>query len=288
MDSENNRIKNVPEAHQKQSPQPVEGGIPSYISTLYQICQEENIKIQFLSLNWLKRLEKDGKVRFIAGRKFGINPAAAGTIADDKYATYSVLRDAGIPVIEHAIIYPSENQSSFARGRNSLAYAQEYLKAHDNSIVIKPNRGTLSRGVNWAQEPSQLPLALMEIFHRDKSASMCPFYDTRRQYRVVMLDGEAKLAFARANWLFNQGPRVEDPKIPESIKRQVIDLAQKAVAAIGLRFCTVDFIETVKGELLILEVNSGVMLKKHVKSYPEDYGLVKEIYRSAIRKMFED
>lgn len=282
-----NTTKNVSEAREKESPRPTEGGVPSYISTLYQICQEEEIDFRFLSRNWVKRLEKNGKVRFIAGHKFDLNPAVAGAIADDKYATYSILKDAEVPVAECAIIYPKENQNSFAQGCNSLACAQEYFAAHENSIVIKPNHGTLSRGVVWVREMAQLPLALMEVFYWDKSASMCPFYNTRRQYRVVMLDGEAELAFARSNWLFNQGPRVEDPEVPEPTRERIIMMAQKAVAAIGLRFCTVDFIETMEGELLILEVNSGVMLEKYVTSHPEDYEIVKGIYRSAIRKMFE-
>ena len=281
--TEENTKKKVPETRQEPSP---EGALPSYISTLYSICQEENIKFWLLSKNWLKRLEKNGQVRFIVGRKFDLNPAGAGKIADDKYATFAVLSDQGLPIIEHALIYPSTNQQEWAIGCNSVAYAERFWASHNRSIVIKPNAGTLSHGVVWIREREQLPIALAEVFRWDNSASMCPFYTIRNQYRAVVLDDEVCLAYANADWLFNLGPRVENPEIDEPLRAQISQLAKQAVRAMGLRFCTVDFIRTAEDELFILEVNSGVMLDKYCRRFPEKYPEVKEIFRAAIRKMF--
>ena len=63
-----------------------------------------DITLEKLSNDWVLQLSKDGKVRHITRNHFDINPHSSSEIADDKYATYEVLKSQKVPVIEHTIL----------------------------------------------------------------------------------------------------------------------------------------------------------------------------------------
>ena len=56
--------------------------------------------------------------------------------------------------------------------------------------------------------------------------------------------------------------------------------------AIDLSFASVDIIETENNELLVLEINSGVMLENLVNLLENGYEIAYNIYREAINAMF--
>ena len=293
MDTDTAEIKNTPEARQDTAPQPEEGGLLSYYSTLYNICQEEKINFQFLSRNWVKRLEKDGKVRFITGYKFDLNSHALGEVLDDKFALFSALEYAKVPVTEHAIFYSPSCQHNYAQGCNSLAYAHAYWLEHGRDIVMKPNNGTGGRGIFRVQSEAELAPAFWEVLRRGYSGSMCPFYKIRHEYRMILLDDEVRVSYMKTlpgagAWKFNLQQGSQSEEIPPEKRPAIEALAKQASRAIGLRFGSVDIIKTETGELMIMEINSGVMTRKYLAQHPERYPEVKAMYRDAIRKMFAD
>jgi len=264
---------------------------PTYNQMLYQICEEEGIKLQFLSRNWMKRLEKDGQVRFILGYKFGLNSQTVGLTADDKFATFEALNYAKIPVAQHEILYEFDNQENYALGCNSLEYILELLQKWGGQMIIKANTGTCGRQVFKITRPEQLIEVLPKVFKQSYSASLCPFYNIQHEYRIILLDGEEKLSYMKTkvegDW-FNLAHGAKASPIPTAKHEQILELALRAAREIGLRFGSVDIIETAGGELMILEINSGVMTQRYVKQHPEDCPKVKGMYREAIRKMFEE
>ena len=58
---------------------------------IYEICREKGISFSLVSKDWIMILEKDHKVRYLCGYKFGLNDHAIGNVCDDKYALYEVL-----------------------------------------------------------------------------------------------------------------------------------------------------------------------------------------------------
>lgn len=284
------------------SPTPSDGTLSSNCSILDEICQEEGIDLAYLSKRHLAVLQKNGQLRHLWGWKFDLNPAASARIADDKFATFEALHSANLPVIDHAIIYPEGDPNPWAAGCNSLKYAEDYLAQHQNHIVVKPNSGSHGRDVQQITSATQLPAALGQIFAHHYSASLCPFYDIWRENRVVILDGEPRLIYAKArldDWRFNS--HITEPVHPAR-QAELIDLARKAAATLGLRFCSVDIIDCLdpaqnpnptaldqlaNRELRILEVNSGVIMLGYIRQNPEQYELIKNIYRDAILRMFE-
>lgn len=264
---------------------------------LDEICQEEKVNLCWLGGHWLANLQKNGKNRQILGYKFDLNAAAASALADDKAYTYEILQAASLPAIEHTVFYEESNHEPYTEGRNSLAYLAQYFHAHQDQIVIKPNGEYASGGVGVTKltDLAAAPQVLAEIFHYFHSASLSPFYDLAAEYRVVMLDDEARLIYrkeAGKDWRFNlqNGARPRDVEDVE-LRERLVSLAQAAVRAINLRFCSVDIVQPSQPAaepLLILEVNSGVMILNYLKFFPERRELVKMIYRDAIRKMFAE
>ncbi len=270
-------------------------GLPSHSSILEEICQEENVKIRWLSNNWVAMLEKNGEKRYVAGYKFGLDSHAVGEILDDKFSLYEVLREHGLPVIPHRLLYAENCREKFAAEKKSRAYIMEFIQEYSLPIVIKPNDGTGGKGVYRIEQIAELDAALEKVFERSFSASMCPFCQLRTEYRVVWLKGEPRLVYSKhpqpsadgKNWKFNlkQGARAE--KVPEgALKERLARLARRAAATVDLQFGSIDIAELETGELVIMELNSGVMIKRYLKQHPEDYDLVKGIYADAVREMF--
>lgn len=285
----NHPKKNQPSTDPQLQPE----GLYTYNSTLYNICQEEGIDLQFLSRNWVKRLQKDGQIRYIVGAKFDLNSAAANLVADDKYALYEALCYANVPVIEHALLYEFDNEASHVMHCNTMPYILGFFEHHNHDIVIKGNHGYGGRQVYRVTQPDQILPTLIEVFHQNYSASMCPFYHAKHEYRVILLDDEEQLSYMKSlpkgsqSWKFNleQGGQAEP--MPSVQHDEIVQLAQRAARAVGLRFCSVDIIEDQKGDFYVMEVNSGVMIQHYVDQHPEQADRAREIYRAAVRKMFE-
>ncbi len=76
------------------------------------------------------------------------------------------------------------------------------------------------------------------------------------------------------------------PEVMEAPSEDLRNLARKARKAVGIRFASVDIIETA-GELKVIEINSGVTLVNFAMSSQENYGKAKKVYKKAIAKWFK-
>lgn len=267
-------------------------GVHLRSSLLPEICQEEKIEMSVVSNNYLVLLEKDGKTRMIFGHKFGLNPSTGEIAASDKFAAYEVLHAAGVPVAEHVLLYDKDNGAGHAQGLQSDEYVADFFHEHGEDIVIKPNNGSRGVGVTRVTSLDNLDAVREVVFRHSYSASMCPFYDIENEYRVVILDDAVRLCYGKErgeDWRFNlsQGATVVDVT-DEGLRRKLEEIARAAAKALGMRFCTVDIIRVKSGELMVIEVNSGVTITKYLLMRPEQRGMVKEIYRDAVLKMFEE
>lgn len=91
------------------------------------------------------------------------------------------------------------------------------------------------------------------------------------------------------NWKFNLSQGSIAKKVNDKILQdRLIKIAKQVCNEINLKFGSIDIIETTDNELLVLEVNSGVMLENFVRLNPQEYTTVKNIYRNAIKSLFKD
>ena len=256
-----------------------------------EICDENNIKYTFLSRDWIIKLERDGKYAHLVGGRFSINSITASTIASDKYATYEVLKNAGIPIIEHKMIFNPKYREGFS---SDFSYMDEILvylgQQPNNKVIVKANKGSSGNDVYLCESLKEIEDVISKIFIDKESLSICPFYDISTEYRVIYLDGECRLIYGKkaseGNFKHNlsQGARVVEVE-DEKLKEKLREIAIKASKEIGLRFASVDIIELTSGELLVIEVNSGVTINKYTDFVENGREIAKNIYAEVIEKM---
>ena len=90
------------------------------------------------------------------------------------------------------------------------------------------------------------------------------------------------------NWKFNLscGSRASF-EINEKDKIRILEIVNNLLNKIELGFCSVDIIKTLDNEYIILEINSGVMMKNLIKENENGLSIAKSIYKEAILSMFK-
>lgn len=89
------------------------------------------------------------------------------------------------------------------------------------------------------------------------------------------------------NWRHNLGQGARADVLENGpVRDQIAAIVRRVYREIGVRFASVDIVETSEG-LKVLEINSGVMMENFAGQSSSSYQTAKEIYRDAIRKMFE-
>ena len=90
------------------------------------------------------------------------------------------------------------------------------------------------------------------------------------------------------NWQHNLSKGAIPFEVEDNdIKNKVQSLALKTFKLLNLTFASVDIIELETGEILILEINSGVMIDNYSKYMKNGEEVCKNIYSKAIDLMFE-
>jgi glutathione synthase/RimK-type ligase-like ATP-grasp enzyme len=86
-------------------------------------------------------------------------------------------------------------------------------------------------------------------------------------------------------WKHNLGEGSAPQLVPEgALYEQLVGMARAAQKAINIRFASIDIVEA-GGELMVLEINSGVMMEYFVKHVEGGHAKAKGIYARAVEKM---
>lgn len=162
-----------------------------------ELCHEMNIKVEKLSYGWLLQLSKDGKVRHITRNHFDNNPQASGEIADDKYATYEVLKSQNVPVIEHTMLFNPATRTQYIPKEGIWnTVVAEFSKY--GKVVVKSNNGYMGKEVELCHSLRETEIAIQKLFYqKEGSVSICPYYDIKTEYRSFYLNGEVLLIYGK-------------------------------------------------------------------------------------------
>ena len=151
------------------------------------IGEELNIKVTLLSDNWTTVLEKDHQINYITGYHFDLNNHAIGSIMDDKGLFYDLLKYKNIPVIEQYIVFNGYNKDDIVN----------YFNSHQQKIVVKGNIGSNGTSVFKIENIEELFKVVDQLLIKQYSISLCPYYQIKNEYRVIVLDNEARLVFGK-------------------------------------------------------------------------------------------
>lgn len=292
-------------------------------SIIKQICKEKEIKYSELSDDWIIKLKKKSKIKYIIGYKFELNSQSTADICNDKCALYSVLHAENIPIIQYNILYKYEEEK-----------LEKYFNMFEKNVVIKPNNGTCGNNVIHTNNIEELNKEYKKIIEKNHSICICPFYDIKNEYRVIYLkekqyiykkvkpiiigDGEKTIKellkdfnnsyFSKEEnlknenidinyipkknekieyeWRFNlsKGAIIED--VNDEEKKELIKLVNKVIDVIDLDFVSIDIVKLENNEFKIMESNSGVMMENLINLKEDGEKIAKSIYEIAIQKMF--
>jgi glutathione synthase/RimK-type ligase-like ATP-grasp enzyme len=161
-----------------------------------EIAAQHDISVAEFSDAWLYCLTKHGRSRYILGYDFDLNPAASQLIAKDKSATSDILGHHGIPRIEH-VLFHHPQMAKYVPFTGNWERLMNFALAHEFDLVCKPNTGSGGVDVHRVKTQQQLELAVQELFARTRAIAVSPFADIRNEFRVVVLNGKSRVAYAK-------------------------------------------------------------------------------------------
>jgi glutathione synthase/RimK-type ligase-like ATP-grasp enzyme len=236
-----------------------------------------------MSDGWVIRLTRDLIRRWVVGYQFDLNTTAASAVAQDKVATYLALQAVGIAAVPHSLMRSLPHEPDIAVRVRGL---------FDGQLVIKPLDGTGGRGVHLAADVDQ---AVAFIQERDEVAwAASPWYDVVAEYRAIVLDGQVLLAYEKTDAVELNGLRfynlgmgaVAQDIIDDDVCDGVTAIALSSCDQLGLRLAAVDVVLTASGELLVLEVNDGIMMENYARQSPEYKNRAAVVYDAIVAAMF--
>lgn len=288
-----------------------------------QICQEKNIQYEELSDDWIIKLKKENKNKFLVGYKFDLNTQATAEICNDKFALYAVLESEGIQVIKHNIIFKNEESK-----------LNKYFNEYNNDVVLKPNNGTCGNNVLHICDFNKLKDEYNRLINKCYSVDICPFYNIENEYRIIYLpnkqyiykkikpiitgDGihtvrELLIDFNKEyfskeenlknenvsadyvpalgeiieyEWRFNLSKGARIGNVDDKEKEILIKIVKKIVEVIGVKFVSIDIVKLTNNQYMVMEINSGVMMENLIKLQENGEQIAKDLYGEAIDLMF--
>lgn len=193
---------------------------------LMRICRglaaARGVTLTSMGEGWILRLEKAGRVRYVHGYTFDLNPAATHAIACDKAACAQVMRDHTIPHIPHELYLHPEMARYIDHPGNWRGMLEKFA-AWSGDVVIKDNLGTGGRGVVRCRSEVALEHAAQRLLTRCNGVAISPFVDAVEEHRFIVLAGVCEAAYAK-----------ERPSVRGDGRRTVLELLGAEVAARGM------------------------------------------------------
>ena len=176
----------------------------NFINIIKRIGEELGISVTLLSDNWTVVLEKGNKIHYITGYQFDLNYHAIGNIMDDKGLFYDILNFKNIPCIEQYVIFNNYDKQDILN----------YFNKHNKEIIVKGNISNAGKEVFKITNENDLFSIIDKLLLKQYSLSLCPYYDIKNEYRVIVLNNEVRLIFGKIK-----------PFIIGDGKKSVLDLA---------------------------------------------------------------
>lgn len=282
------------------------------------------IRVRKVIYGYLTEVEWNGVHRHIKKQQFDLNTQASGNICTDKSATYAVLSRNSVPAIAHYFVCMSDHSyggidcdkmlrkygkvvtkpNNGAKGEN--VHVCEALKEIDDS---------LARIWDSGDDAVICPYYDIDVEYRIFMLDGEAYLVYGKHRPSVIGDGESSVAQLIADVHVPSDSRIEldmdyVPDVGEHVtvawkhnltngampfpppndetRDAVVGIAKAAVAALNVRFCTVDVAHCQDGEYCVIEVNSGVCAIKLLERSDDDTkDKIMRMYADAIRKMFD-
>jgi glutathione synthase/RimK-type ligase-like ATP-grasp enzyme len=237
-----------------------------YLSLIQQAALNRGLEITPIETDMIYQLKYHDHKWLMYSVDPGLNDSTAFQLAKHKSLTYAVLAAAGIPSIPHHYMVNPTSERGHAEVYNT---AERWLKQYGCALVVKPDDGAQGRQVTKAVNAQELRNQLDYVFSKVQHAVISPYRQAEKEYRIVVLNGQAKLMFTKrkapGEWRHNLALGAKPDAVESDIALKLMELAMQAASALGLTFCSVDVLDVEHDGLQILEVNGTVYLSEYMK-----------------------
>ncbi|MDG0810795.1 ATP-grasp domain-containing protein [Cohnella rhizosphaerae] len=260
-----------------------------YLKLIQRAGEAEGVSFETITPDLTYRACKGASSFLMTDAELGLNPSSASALALSKSAASDALRAAVVPCVEHLFVphpgYRFGGGSAEAHLRAEAAFARFGCDA-----VVKPDDGAQGRHVYRVRRPDELREALDAVFALERHAAISPYREAELEYRIVVLDGEARVWVGKrrsGSWKHNLAEGARSVEVPAADRKRLSPLAVRAAAALDMAFCSVDILDTALHGPLVIELNHKVMLGDHYRQRPETEAELSALYRDAIALRFE-
>lgn len=168
----------------------------TYENIIYELCKKNHIKIEKMEPESIYRLTKENATHFIWSRRFDINTTISCRIADNKFATYSVLKSLCIPVVPCTKL-PRIDTEDYSNSPTGIMEICFNLLNQYGTIVIKPNNSCEGTDVFKCNNLKSVETTLMQIERKYKYLIVSPFINANAEYRLFFLDNDILFAYKK-------------------------------------------------------------------------------------------
>ncbi len=275
------------------------------------------------SNDWVTEIIHKGKKMLIYGYDFPFNSASATKLCRDKAACSEFLFNYNIPCVEHFALTPDMSNKEIRKICDTLGYPiivkdnngtcgkdifrvvsfgrvihnAEYLWEKNKQVCIcaEENISDEYRLVFLDGEMLLCYKKIVPSIVGDGVLSIGELIEAKN----IMLDGKAVKFNLDYTKKLNKGERLNlswkrnlclgsSPFIINKPDPRMIYLAQRAIYNLDIKFCSVDIIRLKNGELKILEINAGVMMRYLAQcENVNGYQLAFDVYKKAILEYFK-
>ena len=146
------------------------------------------------------------------------------------------------------------------RGKLTSDLEKELLcLSNEEKYILKMNRGNQGIGVNYLESHKSL-ISVLETFHamRDQRFLIQPYVPHKKEWRVLFVGREiiACIEETISKEDFRGNAKRSIGKLIKKIPRELESMAHKAFLHSGLDYAGIDLLETIDGQILVLEVNA--------------------------------
>lgn len=247
------------------------------------------LNVDFLADGELVRFYNDSECYEMINYDIGLNTRLSHMKATDKSMGFSYLESNLVPSIEHFLL--KNPLTSDIEESEITAVIDSVVYNYGFPLIVKPNNGGGGADVTLVENKKELREAVSLLFSKRVEVTLSPFYPFITEYRCTVLDNKVLMSYGKVKASdqlqhnLANGATVVD--VPSNLIDTIHNLAIEASKAIGIRFSNVDIVETPTG-LRVLEINSGIALKRVIRNSVERTQLAKNVYIQAIKKLKEE
>jgi glutathione synthase/RimK-type ligase-like ATP-grasp enzyme len=205
-----------------------------FFKILDELCEEKGIKQEKISFGWIRKLTKNNESHSLVRYEFDLNSAVSYEIAKDKYATYAMLKNNSVPIIEHSVVFNPVSRSEYF-DENFRLILELNLRKY-GKLVIKANDSCKGEDV-YVFENVLDGIAIIEKLFKEGNplVDICPYIDIKYEYRAVYLDGEIIYLYKKQKpSVIGDGVKTLEELIKE--KEETVEMPIEIIPDLNLKY----------------------------------------------------